>query len=157
MPAEARTGITIAVLPLLPRQELARSVTSPLTSRSYAGIKRQRKTITDPLTLISQTSGRWEKSTYRVWSRSADWASAGFFIFGAEWWWWGGALRNPAAPTDGEAIQLTPLRLNRCSDGWACERGCCVELCKISSLIVELLHLLGVGVGVGVGSACSEP
>lgn len=81
IPAEARTGIIIAVTPH--PQELARFVTSPLTWQCYGGIKRQRKTITDPLTLISQTSGRWEKSTYRVWNGSADWASAGFFILRA--------------------------------------------------------------------------
>lgn len=44
----------------------ALSVTSLLTSQSYAGIKRQRKTITDPLTPISQTLGVWEKSTYKA-------------------------------------------------------------------------------------------
>lgn len=82
IPAQARTGITIAAVPLLPPpQDLARSVTSPLTSRCYGGIKRQRKTITDPLTLISQTSGRWEKSTYRVRNKPADWACARFCYF----------------------------------------------------------------------------
>lgn len=44
----------------------ALSVTSLLTPQSYAGIKRQRKTITDPLTPISQTLGVWEKSTYKA-------------------------------------------------------------------------------------------
>lgn len=41
------------------------SFTSLLSSQSYVGIKRQRKTITDPLTPISQTLGVWEESTYK--------------------------------------------------------------------------------------------
>lgn len=82
IPAEARTGILIAIAdPPSSIRELAGSVASPLTRRSYGGIKRQRKTITDPLTLISQTSGRWEKSTYGVGNGSPDWASAAFLVF----------------------------------------------------------------------------
>lgn len=51
--------------PSLPRLP-AFSVISLLTSQSYVGIKRQRKTITDPLTPISQTLGVEEKFTYKT-------------------------------------------------------------------------------------------
>lgn len=133
-----RTGIIRG-----PPQELARSVTSPLTWQSYGGIKRQRKTITDPLTLIPQTSGRWEKSTYTVWKGAADWASAGFCIFGA-------GQRLSEALSDGEALRLTSSPLNRSRDMGRFERTSGRGLSNIRGRLVELLHP-----GSG-GNGCSE-
>lgn len=146
------TGTTASLLrhhnspnPPPPPQERARSVTSPLTWQCYGGIKRQRKTITDPLSLISQSSGRWEKSTHRVWKGSADWASAGLGIFGA-------GDPSSEALTDGQALRLTSSPLNTSGDIWKLESSSCTELCNISGQRVELLHPFWGG-GGGNGSS----